>query len=612
MIGSNCHFTFDKQQDPRGYFELVNIPDPSLPTPPRTVAVLNVIRELDFETQQLHTFTITVQDCEDKYGNPPRTTTGTVTVKVEDIQDTNPRFYIFDSNKNIDENWRDNTTDEVIANFLAKDGDQSLGITRQIEYSIPNGNEEGYFKIERPSGSSEDPAKLKRAKTIDAEALNTTFFTLNIKATEIDENGTETAQSTEQTCVVFVSDIEDNDPMFNFETFTSVVDEDIYKGYALVFNSTNGEYSSITVTDADVSVLNNRFRLRIVEGPPASQAFQLSPPNIVPGQAEVILIVNDTSLLDYENQDYQEYIITIAVDDVNGVEKNSATVTVKVNGKNDNWPQWEVPPYDREPIVQENAPSGTEILMLKARDGDIGMGNTLRYSLADRSFEGKELFSVDSETGMLSVADGAEVDWERFRSRNGSVTIYVIASDEVDDPLVNHRNETSFDIRILDVNDNHPVFANIQDSEADENTRENTILPGSVMVSDNDQPGTSNTEMEFEILRINCTSEDECANPGDAMGLVKLASDKGNPPSSTTQICHLHIKDINDETPNIIWPEIDQYTFNVKESLLEGSYIFDSNTGAEFYMEATDNDFGDNAMIVFSLVNDTESLFRHT
>ena len=72
---------------------------------------------------------------------------------------------------------------------------------------------------------------------------------------------------------------------------------------------------------------------------------------------------------------------------------------------------------------------------MASRDENLstGIGSTLRYSLDERSFEGRELFHVDPETGMLSVADGADVDWERFRSRNGNVTIYVVVSDGVDD-----------------------------------------------------------------------------------------------------------------------------------------------------------------------------------
>ena len=48
------------------------------------------------------------------------------------------------------------------------------------------------------------------------------------------------------------------------------------------------------------------------EGPPVSQAFRLVPSDYVPSQATVALIVNDPSLLDYENENYQEYIITVS------------------------------------------------------------------------------------------------------------------------------------------------------------------------------------------------------------------------------------------------------------------------------------------------------------
>ncbi|CAG0881524.1 unnamed protein product [Darwinula stevensoni] len=576
-------------------------------------------------------------DLQDEYGNGPYSERATITVQVVDVQDTPPRFFFFDSYVNIEEDYGSNTTDEVVARFSASDGDITPEIARTISYSISGGNGDGYFKIDPPTDGS-DTAKLRRAKTIDSEAPNTTFITLNITATELFENGTETDQSTSQTCVVSVADIDDNDPMFNFDHFTSEVDEDISYGVPLSFKSPGGEETFINVTDADATMQNRQFQLKIVDiggGPPASQAFRLSPSGMVPGETIVTLTVNDPSLLDYEIEEYEEYIIPIAVEDVNGVAKNTATVTVKVKPKNDNFPQWSDPPYEGDTVVNENAPSGTEILTLKATDADRENGGTLWYYLSDRSFTGKELFSVDLETGKLSVANAANVDWETFGS---NLIIYVVASDEADGQLGSHRNETSISITILDVNDNPPVFS-IQEISGTENTKENGTLSGLLTVNDVDQPGTNNTAMDFEIKSIICQSN--CVNPGASMDLVKLeieptnetttskynikfvanmdftrqrgrwtieilATDKGDPPLSTTQICYLNIEDVNDEGPNITKPEMDGYTFNVIESLEVGSPIIDSNTGQEFYIEATDNDLGENAAIEFIILDDIE------
>ena len=77
------------------------------------------------------------------------------------------------------------------------------------------------------------------------------FIDDSFQATEIDENGTETNDSVTQTCVVFVADIDDNDPMFNFNSFTSNVDEDAYVGFSLSFKNPHGDESSINITDVD-------------------------------------------------------------------------------------------------------------------------------------------------------------------------------------------------------------------------------------------------------------------------------------------------------------------------------------------------------------------------
>ncbi|CAG0903620.1 unnamed protein product, partial [Darwinula stevensoni] len=210
-----------------------------------------------------------------------------------------------------------------------------------------------------------------------------------------------------------------------------------------------------------------------------------------------------------------------------------------------------------------------------------------------------------------------------------------------------HRNETSFEITILDVNDNPPQFSNIEEIFGSENTNAGETLVGSVRVSDFDQPGTSNTDLEPEIVRIECILD--CAIPGDATGLVELmmeltsdiittyiirfeagmdfagrrgqyevevkVSDKGDPMLSNTEIIILHIVDRNDEY--FAWSVEHGYIFPVEEvimiaslrgslnkirnaKMLNDSFVLqrfqvgsdiNSITGAEFFMKTKDDDF---------------------
>ncbi len=62
---------------------------------------------------------------------------------------------------------------------------------------------------------------------------------------------------------------------------------------------------------------------------------------------------------------------------------------LKITDVNDNVPEWNMKPYPHLAVVSPEAPAGTFVYQLQARDGDEGKSGEVEYFLSD----GKLLFT---------------------------------------------------------------------------------------------------------------------------------------------------------------------------------------------------------------------------
>lgn len=128
-------------------------------------------------------------------------------------------------------------------------------------------------------------------------------------------------------------------------------------------------------------------------------------------------------------------------------------IFVYIQDVNDNVPQFEKEYYNA--TIPENTPSGTSILQIKAYDSD---GSSPNNQIVYRIQKGaSDKFTINVESGVISVARGASLDPDLTQPRTTSYSLNVLALDGAsgEDQL---QAEIVVNITILDVNNKSPII----------------------------------------------------------------------------------------------------------------------------------------------------------
>ena len=167
------------------------------------------------------------------------------------------------------------------------------------------------------------------------------------------------------------------------------------------------------------------------------------------------------------------YNVTVQVSDGNLASTQAITVTVT-----------DVDEFDVGAVtdsnasanqVAENAANGSTVgITAQASDAD-GSNNTITYSLSNNA-GGR--FAINASTGVVTVADGTQLNYESATSHN--ITVLATSAD-------GSTSSQSFTINLLDVNDNAPVITSHGGGAAGTVTvSENATQVGQVIASDAD------------------------------------------------------------------------------------------------------------------------------
>ena len=203
--------------------------------------------------------------------------------------------------------------------------------------------------------------------------------------------------SEEFNLAVIVTDVNDNSPVFNANSYAFSINE----------NATYGsEVGTVFATDADGNIANNNITYNIANNV-FDRVFVI---NIYSG---VIAVIGG---LDYETK--KEYVLTVCSHDlandanqqVPSNEKRSTCVPVNISVLNINeyLPEFQSPVYDIK--ISEKSPNGLEIFQLTATDGD----NTpvyYRYDTSQSSVADMAKFQLNNITGVLTLSTN-ELDFE--------------------------------------------------------------------------------------------------------------------------------------------------------------------------------------------------------
>ncbi|XP_031699423.1 cadherin-related family member 1 isoform X1 [Anarrhichthys ocellatus] len=484
---------------------------------------------LDYETTPTHFVTVVAKDgggkCKGKH--QVLTSTATMTINVLDAQDMPPSFigtpyfgYVYEVS----------VPGSEIFTVYAKDGDQ--GNSNPIHYSIMNGSD-AVFDINSTSGC----ITLSTFPTL----LRNELYEIIVKASEVGPNDQQQDYDV-TTVTIRVVDLNNHPPTFygqngpqsNFEVtmYEHPPAGEILRGF------------KITVNDSDQGA-NAKFKLRLV-GP--SRVLRVVPQTVL-NEAQVTIIVEDTSGIDYEKGRTLSFKL-LAVE-IDTPERFSATADIVINllDTNDNIPKFTSEYYIAR--VPENSPGGSSVVCVTANDPDSGPWGEVKYTIYG---SGSDLFAINRTSGLISTQPWTSLDAE-VRSK---YNFYVKAEDSE-----GKYSLSEVFVTVLDMNDHSPAF--------DENLLEKTMIIGtpvkveavdddaespnnvieySIMTADPDNAFDINADTgeiklkpyikTMEIVQ-NITKQKDCK-----WSLVVQARDRGSPSFSTTAVVNI---DITEATP---------------------------------------------------------------
>ena len=398
--------------------------------------------------------------------------------------------------------------------------DTDKGMNGQLDYSITGGNVGSAFGV-FPNGD------MFIARSLDRESRD--LYVLSVTA---QDKGTPRRSSTANV-TIHILDANDNEPIFTNDTFS----------FSLLEESPFGTFIGIvSASDADLgqsSELSFSF-----EG--EQYGFEIARKSgiITSGykfDREVLMEETGTN----------ELIITVVVTD-NGVnpKTNKATVMVSIEDVNDNSPQFTKEVYNEEYLNEDSEP-GTHIIFVSANDQDIDMNAQIRYSIIEGNDD--DIFSINGESGQISLA--SEVD----RERKDQYLLVVQAVDGGDEP---HSSTAVVRIRVVDTNDNEPVFSSDDRSfSIVENAVQGQFI---AQMSATDADKDANAFLRFSITRGNIentfsidarSGKLSVAKPPDyevrsSYELGITATDMGaSAPLSSEITVQIQVEDVNDHAP---------------------------------------------------------------
>ncbi|NXP73377.1 PCDGA protein, partial [Ramphastos sulfuratus] len=335
-----------------------------------------------------------------------------IEVEIRDINDNAPSFREAEKELRVSERTAPGSRLP-----LPEAHDSDVGSNSVLSYEL-SGDELFSLAVQAGPGGDRRP-ELVLAKALDRE--ETAFHELVLKA----RDGGEPSRTGTVRIRVVVLDANDNSPVFSQSEYRVRVPEDVPVGSALV---------TVTATDSDegmnghVKYIFNKISERALEH------FQLDSET-----GEIFL----KDKLDFEEISSHEFEVQ-AHD--GGELFDTAQVVVTLTDVNDNVPEISVKSALNE--ISEDAPSGTVVALLHVQDRDSEANGQVRCSL-----EAGVPFRLQSTRGSYySVVTTRQLDREEVSEYN----ITVRAADGGSPPLWSSKVLT---LRVLDVNDNAPVFS---------------------------------------------------------------------------------------------------------------------------------------------------------
>ncbi|XP_074912523.1 protocadherin gamma-A2-like [Buteo buteo] len=447
-----------------------------------------------------------------------------IEVEITDINDNAPRF------KELELEERMSETTAPGSRFpLAEAHDPDSGANSLQSYEL-SGDEHFSLAVQAGPGGEQRP-ELVLAKALDREEA--AFHELVLRASD----GGEPARTGTARIRVAVLDANDNAPMFSQAEYTLRVPEDVPVGSVLV---------TVTATDADDGIYGHvKYSLKKIKEK-ASKIFQLDADT-----GSITLMRN----LDFEEGDSHE--LEVQARDGGGLS-DTAKVAITVTDVNDNAPQISV--RSALSAISEDAPPGTVVALLHVQDRDSGANGEVRCSIGERLPFRLEKSLED----YYRVVTARALDREEVAEYN----VTVRAADGGSPALW---SSAVLALRVLDVNDNAPVFAEARYSARLPENNAAGALVLTVRAADADwgqnarvryrlsegrvrgAPLSSYVSVQAETGALYALRSFDYEEVRE-VGLWVRAEDGGAPALSSNVSVRLVIVDENDNAPQVLYP----------------------------------------------------------
>ncbi|PFX22302.1 Protocadherin Fat 4 [Stylophora pistillata] len=563
---------------------------------------------LDREEQEEYRLRVQAKDG----GSPPRTAETELIVKVDDKNDNSPVFSPDRLRASVKENAPAGTS---VFQVTATDAD--TGTNGKITYSLSKSFE--WFEIDRDTGEITIKPSARLNRELNSE------FELELLATD----GGIFSREGKAWLLLTVEDENDNDPIFDSALYTATVapaappgtfvlmvsatDQDIGPNAETEYTITSGlsPVFSLAHNTGIVSVAQN------VPQSPSSYTFTVKATNVNAPQRSAstkvqidvatgtipvfqhpdqtitasehapvgakLVTVNATghimyfiaagnigdvfevgklggdvtirSPLDYEAR--TNYTLIVGAKAA-GSQPLSGFVTIHVNiaDENDNLPVFSKNIYRAD--IREELPINTTVLWVAASDADSLTYGKVEYKLVPGNMQASSAFTISAKNGRIST----KIQFDR--ENISSYTFMVRAEDVANKSMA---SEAAVIVNVLDINDNIPVFEDPLTAAVYENATVGSLV-ASLKADDADTTQVS-TRLKFEFT--------SGGNPDNAFVLDTYSG-------------RLTL-DVNDNPPKFI---SDPMTHQIREKFPVGAPAMN--------VSATDDDFGTNAEILYSIL----------
>lgn len=505
---------------------------------------LTIKNRLDRETISDYEIQVIAKD----QGVPQQSSTATVFLHVEDVNDNNPEFY---PKRYFVPLADDTAIGTSVLKVQATDRDE--GDNAIITYKLESGGD-GLFVVDNWTGVISLRSSLRSSQK--------SLFKLTISAKDRGDRRTEKDAVIEIIRESKLEELEFDSPgSYEFQIYEDFGNENAKIGREVGKTKISSSTASVEYT--------------IVFGDPNGN-FKID---------ERSGVITTATKIDREVR--MMYTLTVVARA--GLAYGKSLVNISVLDLNDNAPAFT---RDHDEIhIPENAAVGQEIYLARARDKDAGINSRVTYNL---SYNPEEQFRISEATGVLYLN-------RPIRVSPGSVLhIEITATDGGDQPLSSKNNVK---VTIEDVNDHTPVF--------DHTSYETSLLESTPVnsrffaLSASDGDLASNGRISYKIIEGNAENKFGIFPDGylfvkshldreqrDYYSLTVGCSDGASPPRVSEVPVIIHVIDENDNNPQFTNAT---FTFSIAENEPVDSFVGK--------LTATDHDIGRNAELIFMLSN---------